>query len=59
MIIGPRYVPVLSGFFSERMVFSGVSASFSLLKLFSQPSLHAKMGVYTRHPSGPGLYSFL
>jgi hypothetical protein len=32
--VGPRYAPALSGFFSEKMVFSGVSASLSLLKSF-------------------------
>jgi hypothetical protein len=36
--VGPRYVPALSGFFSEGMVFSGVSAPLSLLKSFPQPS---------------------
>jgi hypothetical protein len=33
--VGPRYVPVLSGFFSEGMVFSGFSASLSVPKSFA------------------------
>jgi hypothetical protein len=45
--VGPRYVPVLSGFFSEGMVFSDVSASLSLLKSLQQPSLSSLCDSWT------------